>query len=362
MTFMSPYLPPPSVQVTKHSGWAKRALYQRRTPRRLTLLEYDALPQSERDNWNLERSHWHSNLPFVHTPQADAHLAAMETVVRSNHQNVEAVRPAILLDGRAGQGKSTTLNHFLYGFYREEVAARSPSRRPGNRAIDVISISARATTSELGLAILLRNFLELPAVIRAEREVTARVQDAIFECGVKVIAIDEFHFIGATTAAGRRMSNYIKDLMNTTPCTFLFAGNNVLQGEVFSADRGRPDAAGEQFLSLVDRRPTVPFVIANGDAVWARTLLAIDGNLRLLKHQDGDLVGHCADLIWAKTGGLWRGLVRIMNQACDAAIRSGQERITPALINSLPADALVKERAELLISTLGTWTSLPQGK
>lgn len=103
-------------------------------------------------------------------------------------------------------------------------------------------------------------------------------------------------------------------------------------------------------------------MIANEDAVWARTLLAIDGNIRLLKHQDGDLVVHCADLIWAKTGGLWRGLVRIINQACDAAIRSGQERITPALISALPADALVEERAEQLISTLGTWTSLPRAK
>lgn len=359
MTEDEPYRPAPLVRASRHSGWSELALYRRREPRRYTASEYDRLSTSERRNWNLERADWHSNLPFVHTTQADELLSAMSDLVDGSHETVEHAKPALLLDGRAGYGKSATLRHFLYEFHRKQVAQRGPKRSRGHRPIDVIAISARATTNERGLAIRMRDFLELPPVGKTERDITNHVMDAIFACNVRVIAIDELHFMGGTAAAGRRMSNYIKDLINDTPCTFLFAGNDVLSSEIFRADRGRPDASGEQLLSLMDRRAMAPFLIGNQDDVWLRALISIESNLRLTRLQEGDVFYRCADILWAKTGGLWRGLKTVVNRACSAAIKTETERITPDILRAIPADALNEASAQQLLATMGNWSSLP---
>lgn len=355
------YVPPPPHRVTLHSGWSKQARYVRRVPARLSASDCKDLDPARLANWNAERGDWHANLPFVHTPQADAVLADMRLLIESNRQQVDEAKPAVLLNGYAGYGKSAIIKECLYELHRENATEVLAATR-GSRQIDVIHISARAATSERSIAERLRDFLELPRSGRSAGEITARVLDAVFECQVKVIAIDELHFVGQTAAVGRRLSNYIKDLINNSPCTFVFAGNNVLNSEIFRSDRGRPDAAGEQFLSLVGVHEIEPFRITHRDDAWMRTLMAIEKSLRLTRQQEGDLFWTCADTVWAKTGGRWRSLTRIVNMACARAIDSGEERITPDLLASLPVDALAAEHAAKYLPTLGggTWSSLPE--
>jgi len=359
---LEPYAPPPLQQVDRFSGWSVHALYQRRTPIRLTADEYSKLSATRAENWDQERADWHANLPFVRTTQAQAILDAMGALVSSNRQAVDEAKPALLIDGRAGFGKSAVMKEGLYEFHRLHEATRIPEPRSRARAIDVVHISMRSATNERGLAERLRDFLELPPVGKTEREITKRVLDTIFECGVKIIAIDELHFLGQSLAAGRRMSNYIKDLLNGTPCTFIFGGNDVLASPVFSADRGRPDAAGEQFLSLIEPHAMQPFTIATRSDEWVMTLMALEENIRLTRSQRGDLFWTCADVMWAMTGGRWRALSRLLNRVCVKAIETGQERITPGLFSGLPIDLLAGSDASKYLATLGdgSWTSLPK--
>lgn len=363
MTADELYVPPALNRVTVHSGWSRQAHLTRRVPRRYTDVTFRAAGARERENWNLERADWHASLPFVRTTQAESVLEEMRELINSNRQPVDEAKPAILLNGLAGYGKSALIKECLYDLHRRRAHERAGVPARGSRPIDVVHISARAATSERSIAERLRDFLELPRSGRSAGEITARVIDALFECDVKVVAIDELHFVGQTAAVGRRLSNYIKDLINSSPCTFIFAGNNVLDSEIFTSARGRPDAAGEQFLSLVGIRDIEPFSIVHRDDVWMRTLIAIEESLRLTKLQQGDLFWNCADILWGKTGGRWRSLTRIVNLACARAITTGAERITPELVASIPVDALAAEHAAKYMPTLGsgTWTSLPKG-
>lgn len=362
MTSDDLYVPPARNRVTVHSGWSRQAHLERRVPRSFTDVAYRAAGPRERANWDLERADWHASLPFVRTTQAESVLAEMDELISSNRQSVDEAKPAILLNGLAGYGKSALIKECLYDLHRRRARTRVEVRARGSRPIDVVHISARAATSERSIAERLRDFLELPRSGRSAGEITARVLDALFECDVQVVAIDELHFVGQTAAVGRRLSNYIKDLINSSPCTFVFAGNNVLDSEIFTTDRGRPDAAGEQFLSLVGIRDIEPFTIVERDDVWMRTLIAIEESLRLTKLQQGDLFWNCADIMWGKTGGRWRSVTRTVNLACARAIATGAERITPELIASIPVDALAAEHAAKYMPTLGdgTWTSLPR--
>jgi hypothetical protein len=319
--------------------------------------------QVEAANWDLERADWHANLPFVHTTQAESIHDAMESLVRTNRQPVDEAKPAILLDGRAGYGKSAIIKNYLYDYHRAQARQRPAAPRRGSRLIDVIHISMRSATNERGLAERIRDFLELPPTGRTEREITGRVLDALFECEVKIVAIDELHFLGRSVAAGHRMSNYIKDLLNQSPCTFIFGGNDVLESDIF-ARNGRLDAAGEQFLSLVNCHTIQPFLIAERNDEWVRTLIAIERNLRITRQEEGDLFWRCADIVWAMSGGRWRSLTRLVNQACARAIELGTEQLSPALFAELPLDALAADNTRKYLSTLGdgTWSSLPPGR
>lgn len=362
MTADEPYVPPALNRVAVHSGWSKQAHLARRVPRRFNDVAFRAAGPLEQENWNLERADWHASLPFVRTTQAESVLSEMNELISSNRQPVDEAKPAILLNGFAGYGKSALIKECLYELHRRRAREREGASARGSRPIDVVHISARAATSERSIAERLRDFLELPRSGRSAGEITARVIDALFECGVKVVAIDELHFVGQSAAVGRRLSNYIKDLINSSPSTFVFAGNNVLDSEIFTSDRGRPDAAGEQFLSLTSIRDIEPFRIVQRDDVWMRTLIAIEESLRLTKLQQGDLFWNCADIMWGMTGGRWRSLTRVVNLACARAIATGTERITPELIASIPVDALAVEHAAKYMPTLGdgTWTSLPR--
>ena len=346
-----------------HTDWVRQAVIRRAEPERLSAEQFGKLTRVQAEKWNRERAVFHANSPFVHTPQADLLLDAMDFLVTSNHQAIDEAKPALLLDGRAGQGKSAVMRHYLQGFHREQAAARRLAQAParGSRPIDVVHISMRSATNERGLAERLRDFLELPPFKANERAMTNAVIDALFACDVKIVAIDELHFMGRSVAAGHRMSNYLKDLLNQSPCTFFFAGNDVLGSEIFRKN-GQPDAAGEQFLSLVQPHAVRPFSISDRNPEWMRTLAAIEGNLRLTRQQDGDLFYRCADVVWALTSGRWRSLAQLINQACARAIATGEERLTPELFLKVPLNALSATHSAKLLATLGdgTWTSLPE--
>ncbi|RKR75896.1 TniB family NTP-binding protein [Frondihabitans australicus] len=356
------YESPRIVDHRRHSGWSKLAGSTRREPDQLTRTEYDALSASDRANYDLERSDWHAKLPFVHTSQAAGILAAMNDLLVTNRQSADDVKQAILLDGRAGQGKSAILKTFLYDRYRQYAGLHAAEPVRGSRRIDVVHVSMRSATNELGCATRIRDFFELPPRGRTEREITNQVIDAVYECGVKVFAIDELHFMGRSRIAGSRMSNYLKDLLNTTPCTFFFAGNNVRDSEVFTTPGGM-DPAAEQFLSLMQVHEMRSFLADDESDEWVKTLMSLEQNLRLLDQQRGDLFWHCADIVWAMTAGRWRSLAFLINSACSKAIRTGTERLTPELIGSLKIDALAEPTARKYLPTLGTgaWTTRPKG-
>jgi hypothetical protein len=140
--------------------------------------------------------------------------------------------------------------------------------------------------------------------------------------------IDEIHNLNLATRAGAEASDTLKYFSERIPATFVLAGISVERAGLLSGTRGE-QIAGR--FSMVRTSPFPP-----GEQ-WATLIAALEGSLRLHRHQPGSLP-KLARYLHERTGGMIGSLLWLIRSAAIQAVIDGTEHVTRKAMDAISVD------------------------
>jgi hypothetical protein len=239
-----------------------------------------------------------------------------------------SIRPRnLLVFGESGVGKSTILRRWETRV-RVENAKRVESEQFDGAGDWMVLPAIRIQTPPAGDEAKLYNNILLefgmkvsPSMALAQKELMVR--QLIAQCGVKVLVMDEFH----NALSGRfdkrlHFNVLIKNLTNETGVPIVAAGTESVD-QVFQKE----DQLNRRFNRIKIERMRL-------DNEWHKILRAY-GKLIPLR-QPSDLTDpSLSERLYALSNGVIGELSNLLYDAALAAVDSGEERITEALVRSV---------------------------
>ncbi len=341
-----------NLTLARKEGWAAFVnAVPRQRPESLTRSAIRALGDAAANDYNLRRREWHANLGPLKTPQLAALHEDLWDILDSNLQDGDKAKGAVAIDSAAGLGKTTAALAFGKDFHLREVAERGPRTAEGDERWPVcrVGLTGNTTMKDFNLAML--EFFAHPGVTRGTAaQYIRRALDCVLLCDVRLLIVDDLHFLRWRLSSGVEISNHLKYIANEFPVTLLLIGVGLEAGGLLSEGRSYSDAV----LAQTGRRTTVldmrPFLVSTeeGRREWRQLLLAIEERLVLADTTPGMLAEHLSDYLYARSTGHIGSLMTLINRGCQRAVRTGTERLTVSLLDNVKNDAAAeKARQEL---------------
>ena len=341
-----------NLTLARKEGWAAFVnAVPRQRPESLTRSAIRALGDAAANDYNLRRREWHANLGPLKTPQLAALHEDLWDILDSNLQDGDKAKGAVAIDSAAGLGKTTAALAFGKDFHLREVAERGPRTAEGDERWPVcrVGLTGNTTMKDFNLAML--EFFAHPGVTRGTAaQYIRRALDCVLLCDVRLLIVDDLHFLRWRLSSGVEISNHLKYIANEFPVTLLLIGVGLQAGGLLSEGRSYSDAV----LAQTGRRTTVldmrPFLVTSeeGRREWRQLLLAIEERLVLADTTPGMLAEHLSDYLYARSTGHIGSLMTLINRGCQRAVRTGTERLTASLLDNVKNDAAAeKARQEL---------------
>lgn len=341
-----------NLTLARKEGWAAFVnAVPRQRPESLTRSAIRALGDAAANDYNLRRREWHANLGPLKTPQLAALHEDLWDILDSNLQDGDKAKGAVAIDSAAGLGKTTAALAFGKDFHLREVAERGPRTAEGDERWPVcrVGLTGNTTMKDFNLAML--EFFAHPGVTRGTAaQYIRRALDCVLLCDVRLLIVDDLHFLRWRLSSGVEISNHLKYIANEFPVTLLLIGVGLEAGGLLSEGRSYSDAV----LAQTGRRTTVldmrPFLVTSeeGRREWRQLLLAIEERLVLADTTPGMLAEHLSDYLYARSTGHIGSLMTLINRGCQRAVRTGTERLTVSLLDNVKNDAAAeKARQEL---------------
>ena len=341
-----------NLTLARKEGWAAFVnAVPRQRPESLTRSAIRALGDAAANDYNLRRREWHANLGPLKTPQLAALHEDLWDILDSNLQDGDKAKGAVAIDSAAGLGKTTAALAFGKDFHLREVAERGPRTAEGDERWPVcrVGLTGNTTMKDFNLAML--EFFAHPGVTRGTAaQYIRRALDCVLFCDVRLLIVDDLHFLRWRLSSGVEISNHLKYIANEFPVTLLLIGVGLQAGGLLSEGRSYSDAV----LAQTGRRTTVldmrPFLVSTeeGRREWRQLLLAIEERLVLADTTPGMLAEHLSDYLYTRSTGHIGSLMTLINRGCQRAVRTGTERLTASLLDNVKNDAAAeKARQEL---------------
>ncbi len=332
-----------NLTLARKEGWAAFVnAVPRQRPESLTRSAIRALGDAAANDYNLRRREWHANLGPLKTPQLAALHEDLWDILDSNLQDGDKAKGAVAIDSAAGLGKTTAALAFGKDFHLREVAERGPRTAEGDERWPVcrVGLTGNTTMKDFNLAML--EFFAHPGVTRGTAaQYIRRALDCVLLCDVRLLIVDDLHFLRWRLSSGVEISNHLKYIANEFPVTLLLIGVGLEAGGLLSEGRSYSDAV----LAQTGRRTTVldirPFLVSTeeGRREWRQLLLAIEERLVLADTTPGMLAEHLSDYLYARSTGHIGSLMTLINRGCQRAVRTGTERLTASRLDNVKNDA-----------------------
>ncbi|MFI0977988.1 AAA family ATPase [Streptomyces sp. NPDC021093] len=314
---------------------------RREQPELLTRAELKALSAAARAAYNRLRREWHANLGPIKTPQLAALQEDLWDIVESNLQDGDKAKGAVAVDAFPGLGKTTSVLAFLREFHHREIAENGEYTAQGHERLPVCRVGLTGNT---GMKDLNRAILEYFGHAGRNRGTATqfghRALDCVLSCEVRVLALDDLHFLKWRKTSGIEVSNHLKWIANEFPVTLLMIGVGLADKGLFS--EGTP--SGDTVLAQTGRRTTRlgmrPFTIDSeaGRLEWRQMLLALEKRVVLADKHPGMLADDLSDYLFARSTGHIGSLMTLINRGCQRAVRSGTEHLDRDLLDGVKND------------------------
>ena len=343
---------PANLALSRKEDFKAFAEAPRRTrPESLTMAQIAALSLTAKTEYDLLRREWHANLGPIRTPQLSELHEDLWDIVDSNLQDGDKAKGAVALDAFPGLGKTTSVLAFLQEFHRREIAERGELTAQGHERLPVCRVGLTGNT---GMKDLNRSMLEFFGHPGRNRGTTAqlgqRALDCMLSCEVRLLALDDLHFLKWQRTNGIEVSNHLKWIANEFPVTLLMIGVGLTDKGLFSEGGTRGDAALAQTGRRTTRLGMRPFTIETEEnrTEWRQLLLALEQRVVLADKHPGMLADDLSDYLFARSTGHIGSLMTLINRGCQRAVRNGQESLSRDLLDGVKNDeASEQARKEL---------------
>jgi hypothetical protein len=319
-------------------------------PDRLSTRKLAALSTKDKALYDHQREQWHANMGTLRTPRVQRLVDELWIVLRSNVQHGDRAKGAVAVEGDSFLGKTTAVQLFAREFHLHEIATNGDKTDAGDERWPVAYVTLTGHPSMRDLNLSLLHYFGHPGVRRGSAGDLARRALATFlKCHVRLLIIDDLHFLRWESADGSMVSNHLKYLVNEFPITMLLIGTDLTELGLYSAGRG----FGKAVLGPTARRTTSykfePYSIDQGGArEWRSILRAIECNLVLSRHQDGILTHQLSDYLFERSTGYMGSLMTLINRAAARATVTGTEAITEKLLEDTAIDVAAETQRQLV--------------
>jgi hypothetical protein len=310
--------------LTTLAGWRQFAGEMPAVPQLLDSKTRQGLNPDKQAAYDDDRIAHHSRLLVVQTP---AVREVVTTGRRLAHLNRSAHygRCGLIVSGPARTGKTTAITQLGKTI---EVFHRRRHPRCGDD-IPVVYITVPPAATPKMIAAEFARFLGLPLTRRANiTDIIEAVCGVCTDTRTSVICVDEIHNLNIATRAGAEASDTLKYFSERIPATFIYAGINIERAGLLSGARG------EQIAGRFTMVRTGPF---SQDQQWITLIAALEGSLRLHRHQPGTLP-QLGGYLHQRTRGMIGSLLWLIRGAAIQAVIDGTEKITRKHLDAIQAD------------------------
>jgi hypothetical protein len=314
-------------------------------PDRLTTRRLSALSSKDKAVYDHARELWHANMGTLRTQRVEKLLAELAIVLRGNVQSGEHAKGAVVVEGDSFLGKTTLVQLFAKEFHRREIDIHGEMTDEGDERWPVayVTLTGHPTMRDLNASLL--HYFAHAGGRGPAGDLVRRALDTFLKCNVRLLVIDDLHFLRLESGDGSKVSNHLKYLVNEFPITMLLIGTDLTELGLYRSVHG----LGKVVLGPTARRTTSyrlePYL--DDDKEWRSVVHAIERNLVLARHKDGILTHQLSGYLLDRSTGYMGSLVTLINRAAVRAIVSGAEAITEKVLEDTVIDiAAEKQRQE----------------
>ncbi|MFC0115660.1 AAA family ATPase [Kibdelosporangium aridum] len=345
-----------NLTLARKEGWQRFVdATPRAQPDVLTRKQIRALGEDAREEYDRQRRVWHANLGPIKTPQLAALHEDLWDIVDSNAQDGDKAKGSIAIDAFPGLGKTTAVLAFAKQFHQREIQAEGVETCDGHQRWPVCRVGLTGNTGMRDFNRAMLEFFAHPGTTRGTAaEFARRALDSVLSCQVRLLIVDDLHFLRPRANNGVEISNHFKYIANEFPVTLLFVGVGLAQRGLFSEGTSYADAV----LAQTGRRTTVldiqPFTVDSDHSrrEWRQLLLAIEQRVVLADKHPGMLADDLSDYLFARSTGHIGSLMTLINRGCQRATRTGAEHLDIALMDHVRNDAASEHARQELQSAI----------
>jgi hypothetical protein len=337
--------------LSRKEGWRRWVdTPARQRPDALTKRQLGRLGDAAREDYDEARHDWHANFGILKTPQLAAIHEQLDQIVATNRQDPDRVRGAAVLDALPGLGKTTIANTFARDYDRAQRRRLGELTDEGHERLPVFRVGLTSRTTLRTLNRMICQFYGHPGTDRANAaQLGTFAVDCVLSCHTRIGIIDDLHFIDMSRRDGVEVSNHLKWLSNELPVTFIHAGVGLAERRLFAEGLAGDRAVLAQTARRWTRLELPPFEVSSGVGRrhWTSLLKATERQLVLACAGPGMLT-EIGDYLFARSSGHIGSFITLVMRGCWTAIRTGSERITTELLDTVRIDeASEAARAEL---------------
>jgi Bacterial TniB protein len=324
----------------------------------VTLAQWRAMSPRGRQLHDLHRAATHASLAFQETPMSAAVARLLGARITGNALKHKPVtRAGVMISGGGYQGKTETACEVAAAFEDQWLALHgqlNPGAMAGTRDLHAPVAYAQtpvtATPKSICTAILgfygapVHYSWTLPQLVRA-------VRGSLHDHGTRVLILDDITRLRMHREADQDALDLIRSLMSMH-VTLVLIGVDIPGSGLLAEGRHRPRGAqpGDSLATQTRRRFDLaelgPFRYGTpaGITAWVTHLAGLEAQVRLLKSRPGMLTaGVMPEYLFRRTSGVVGLLERLIEDGCAAAIATGRENLTTALLDDI----------DLTVSTAG---------
>jgi hypothetical protein len=353
--------------LSRKEGWRRFVQTPARArPEQLSLAQLGELGAAAREDYDETRHDWHANFGVLRTPQLAAICDELDEIVASNRQDSDRVRGAAVIDALPGLGKTTIANLFARDYERNQIRRLGPLTEDGHERLPVFRVGLTSKTTLRTLNRMICQFYAHPGAERASAaQLGSHAVDCVLSCETRLAVIDDLHFVNPGHKDGIEVSNHLKWLANELPVTFIYVGVALAERRLFAEGLLGEQAALAQTARRWTRLELPPFEVVSdeGRRHWRSLLKATERQLVLAGAYPGMLV-ELADYLFARSSGHIGSFMTLIIRGCYKAIRSGQERLSADLLDSVRIDEASEQARRQLAAAFahGRLTTTPGTK
>lgn len=301
----------------------------RRTPTRPTtptLKTYRTWSDERRRKLDEERFNYIHQLPYLDTADCKQLRKTARELIRRNRQT-QGTSHGLVLDGPAFTGKSSALRTLAISHNRQTRTKRQSTDTYAQH-IPVISIEVGAGSTVKGVAQKITAFME--GMQPRDSSATALMiplQRELRACRTDLIILDEGHCL----TGGQTVSDFIKELLNSTNATIVIAGIDVANTNIFLGNRRDQNKARFTTINTTQHH----IATAQATAKWQGLIAGFEDRLPLLAHPKRSLAANHSDLLFDLTKGAVGSLSTLLETAYTNAIGT-TEKIGKKQLNEIP--------------------------